>query len=207
MMIKKYEVLSLFLLFLNYSCTSQSKQEGTINKNTFSTKMFGWTMNIPDNWEITQKNEVDSQNQKGFAMMDKSNLTELQKSELQKQLSKSIYLLGFKQNKQNMFTAIAEPFDTATVTFEKQNSNTKEVLCKFLKQIGFQIDTTWGHELIQNKEFKTFQVVAKKDDKTVNQIYFNRQIDNYMFTIILLYNNKETKDILLEHFRNSRFDK
>jgi hypothetical protein len=206
-MIKKYEVLSLFLLFLNYSCTSQSKQEGTINKNTFSTKMFGWTMNIPDNWEITQKNEVDSQKQKGLAMMDKSNLTELQKSELQKQLSKSIYLLGFKQNKQNMFTAIAETFDTATVTFDNQNRNTKEVLCKSLKQIGFQIDTTWGHELIQNKEFKTFEVLAKKDDKTVSQIYFNRQIDNYMFTIILLYNNKETKDILLEHLRNSRFDK
>jgi hypothetical protein len=173
-MIKQSNLLLLFLS-LNYSCISQTKKDSQSDINKFSSKKLGWTMPIPNDWEIVQREDLENQANRGLKMIDTSNT-----DKFRKELLKTIYLLSFKKDKRKMFTALATPNDTTIISFETQNRNTKNALFYSLKQQGIRVDSTWGKELIQNKEFKTFTITAydKSNNPFVNQIYYNRQIDN-----------------------------
>ena len=161
-------------------------------------------MTIPEGWKVTQREDLEKQAEKGLKMLDK----EVQEA-LQNQQPKTSYLLCFQKDKRKMFTSVAEQFDTVNIKFEQLNRNNKELIYNTLIKQGGKIDSSWGREIIDGKVFRTFKMTAfdKSNNPIVNQFYYNRQIDNFMLSIILLYDNNESKDALLEHWRKSKFDK
>ena len=197
---------NLFLLFLslNYSCISQTKDDSQVDMNIFSSNQLGWTMPVPKHWEIVQRENLEVQANKGLKMIDTSN-----SDKFKEDLLKTVYLLSFKKDKRKMFTALATPNDTTIVSFEMQNRNSKNALFYSLKKQGIRVDSTWGKEYIQSKAFTTFTITAydKSNNPFVNQIYYNRQIDNYMFSVIIMYDDTETKDLLMDYWKKSKFER
>jgi hypothetical protein len=204
MMIKNLVVVIMVVISC-YSCNSQTNTttvgQVDVSSSIYSAQEFGWKMSIPEDWEIVLKNDLDAQLNKGLEMIDGLNKE-------QSQQVKIIYLLSFKKDKRKSFTALAEAFDTATIDFEQQNKNTKTLLYKTLEDQKIKMDTIWGRDTINSKEFRTFEMVFYNQSKEplFHQVYYNRQFGKFMFTTIILYDTEEAKNTILTRWRASTFE-
>jgi len=91
----KIKLTILLLLTVLVSCkTDPNKQidEGEITENTYNSKEIGWTMNIPNGWDVTHKSILDRRTKKGLDAIGETAGIDIDASGLKQ-------LLNFQKNK------------------------------------------------------------------------------------------------------------
>lgn len=77
--------------------------EGRVKENVYKSTEIGWSIKIPDGWEVVTRDKIVANEQKGKAAIEKTAGTELDMSGLK-------HLISFKKNQVNLFLSTSEPF-------------------------------------------------------------------------------------------------
>jgi hypothetical protein len=190
-----------------FSCShiDPNKQidEGKVTGDIYHSKELGWTIEIPANWKIVSKDEVQKNDQKGKEAMSK-----VYKGDIDMKTLKN--LISFQKNMFNVFASTSQSFKEDSAGEYNHN-------CKMINQIiyqtyigqGIKADSSSGKEIIQGLVFNTFYAtIYGRDGKPVlHQILYSRLINGYDFGVNINYNNDADKETLVNAFKNSKFEK
>src|SRR6266496_702343 len=111
--VMKYFILPAFILLLITGCKSkqtlkekqQELETGKLNeKNIYNAAEVGWTVQLPENWDVQTKRENEKINEKGKKLIEESSGTKIDDSGL-------IELVTLKKDPFNSFLSTIEPFN------------------------------------------------------------------------------------------------
>lgn len=199
----------LFLLILISSCQQldPNKQidEGKVEKNSYSSKEIGWTINIPKGWEVTSKEQHEMHQEKGKDMMEEMVDAEFDVSGLKN-------LIGFQKNQFNMFNSTSETFKLEYEgEWEENNAALKELIYNAYINKGIKADSTATKIVkIDGLDFHSTKFILyhpKSDEVLLNQIMFSRYINGFDFSVNINYNNEADFKVMLDAWKNSKFKK
>ena len=197
------------LLFLTvlFSCkTDSNKQidEGKITENTYHSEEIGWTMEIPKDWNVTHKSDLDKRTKKGLDAISETAGIEIDASGLKQ-------LLNFQKNQFNIFQSTSEPFEEEYEgEWEENNDGLKELIYMTYLEKGIRTDSTETKTIkIDGLEFESseFTIYSPKGEVILNQIMFSRLINGLDFGVNINYNNESDKKEMLDAWLNSKFKK
>lgn len=96
----------LFLMTLISCKTDPNKQidEGKINEGIYYSKEIGWTMKIPNGWEITHRSTLEERTEKGLDAVNETAGIDYDVSGLKQ-------LLNFQKDRLHIFQSTSEPFE------------------------------------------------------------------------------------------------
>lgn len=119
-------IVSILIAWTLISCgqTDPNKQvdEGSVNENKYHSNEIGWTIEIPDGWTVSDKDQVQARNEKGLKLIEETLEGEVDYSGLKN-------LIGFKKNQFNIFQSTSEPFELEYEgEWEENNAALKEVI-------------------------------------------------------------------------------
>ncbi|WP_138434344.1 hypothetical protein [Winogradskyella algicola] len=202
----KIKLVVLLILTIVLSCKSDpNKQidEGKITENTYHSDEIGWTMNIPNGWNVTHRSVLNRRSKKGLDIIKESTGLEYDDSELKQ-------LLNFQKNRFNIFQSTSEPFEVEyDGEWEDNNTSVKALLYDLYTEKGIKTDTTATKIAnIDGLSFHYFTVTLYKPngDVLLNQSMYGRLINGFDFGVNINYNNEEDKNEMLEAWLNSKFD-
>ncbi|PZE17183.1 hypothetical protein DNU06_07880 [Putridiphycobacter roseus] len=203
----KIKWIALLLLTVLISCsTDPNKQidEGKITDNTYHSKEIGWTMEIPNGWEVTHKSTLDERTSNGLDLISESAGIEIDASELKQ-------LLNFQKNKFNIFQSTSQPFiEEYEGEWASNNVLLKELIYNTYLQNGMKTDSSATQTVSVNGldfVFYEFVIYGPKGDVILNQMMYSRLINGFDFGININYNNEGDKKEMLEAWMNSKFEK
>jgi hypothetical protein len=197
------------LLFVGtlVSCTpsdpNKEIDEGNIKGEIYESKEIGWTMQIPQGWEIVSKDKVEASDKKGNEAMAKVTGQELDTKAMK-------HLISFQKDQFNLLASTSEPFvQEYPNEYLINNQKIYEILYDTFKSQGIKADTSTGKELVDNLEFDTFYttIYSPKGEVILNQVLYGRLINGLSFGVTICYNNPEDKNTLLNAWRDSKFKK
>tara|TARA_R110002073_G_scaffold279026_1_gene443139 strand:- start:427377 stop:427979 length:603 start_codon:yes stop_codon:yes gene_type:complete len=194
-------ILKLLLISTLISCTSKNNK--VVSENSYENTELGWTMRIPDDWEILDKTNQGIYKEKGKRMVNDFNNENRSYKGL-------IYLLGFKINQFNIFQSNYEKIDYKDLKAWRENKNQqKRAAAKMYTNQGMKIDTISSTETIDNTTFSVFLITAYNDLGGVRytQKIYGSYINGYDFAVLLNYNTKEAEETLHKFWKNSTFKK
>ncbi len=119
------------------------------------------------------------------------------------------YLIAFKKNNRNSFTAFLDETQYEKANFEEVSRNSKNVLLEQLEKQGIKADTTWSKKRISDIDFDVFDLLIDipNTENDFHQQYYNTFIDDKYLTILIGYDNSEDKTELLKTLNTSSFIK
>ncbi len=205
---KKINTL-LFLLILISSCQQldPNKQidEGKVEKNSYSSKEIGWTINIPKGWKVTSKEQHERHQERGKVAIEEMTDTEYDDSGLKN-------LIGFQKNQYTMFNSTSESFKLEYEgEWEESNAAIKELIYNTYISKGIKADSTATKIVkIDGLDFHSSKFVLyhpKSDEVLLNQIIFSRYINGFDFNVNINYNNEADFKVMLDAWKNSKFKK
>lgn len=203
----KIKLIALLLLTVFVSCKNDpNKQidEGRITENTYNSKEIGWTMDIPNGWDVTLKSILDKRTKKGLDAINETTGVEIDVSGLKQ-------LLNFQKNKYNIFQSTSEPFELEYEgEWEENNAGLKELIYSAYLQRGIKTDSTETKIIeIDGLKFQSygFTIYSPKGDVILNQIVYSRLINGFTFGVNINYNNESDKKEMLDVWLNSKFKK
>lgn len=198
---------SLAILLISLASCRQADpndqiDEGSVTGNTYTNDEIGWTIEIPNGWNIISRDKIKEMNSLG-----KESITEATGQSINAQGLKQ--LLCFQKNSFNSFLSTSYPFDTeAQGEWEKTNVLVKQVLLETYTKSGFQTDASDTETVkIDGLDFRTFQIQLHGPDGKValTQRLYGRLINGYDFGITISYNSEADRDVMLGVLQNSRF--
>lgn len=202
----KIKLVVLIILTTLSSCKSDpNKQidEGKITENTYRSDEIGWTMNIPNGWNVTHRSVLNRRSKKGLDIIKETTGLEYDDSELKQ-------LLNFQKNRFNIFQSTSEPFELEyDGEWEDNNASVKALLYDLYTQKGIKTDTTATKIAnIDGLSFHYFTVTLYKPngDVLLNQRMYGKWINGFDFGVNINYDNQEDKNEMLEAWLNSKFD-
>jgi len=203
----KIKLTILLLLTVLVSCkTDPNKQidEGEITENTYNSKEIGWTMNIPNGWDVTHKSILDRRTKKGLDAIGETAGIDIDASGLKQ-------LLNFQKNKYNIFQSTSEAFELEYEgEWEENNRGLKEVIYNTYLQRGIKTDSTETKIIeIDGLKFHSYEftIYSPKGDVIINQVMYSRFINGFDFGVNINYNNESDKKEMLKVWLNSKFKK
>lgn len=204
---KKIFLLPLIVgLFILISCKQVNSKkeidEGKIEDNLYTNKTIGWSIKIPENWEILDKEKSNIIAKKGLKATQEV-------ADHKVDISNSKKLITFKKNRYNIFLSVIEPVENRTErAWRKNNARAKKLSFKTLENQGLKIDTSeTKSERIDGVEFLYYKLKMfnQKDSLVFTQITYNGQINGYDFGAIISSNNEHYKAEMLKSWKNSKF--
>ena len=100
-------VLFIAILIILAACKpvdpNENVDEGEVKGSFYTSKELGWTVEIPKGWSIIEKEQIQSNNQKGLKALEETIEEEIDYSQLRN-------LIAFKKNRFNIFQSTSEPF-------------------------------------------------------------------------------------------------
>lgn len=200
------QLLGIFLItiVITTSCKKDpNKQidEGAILENTYHSDEIGWTMDIPEGWEIINREITRKREDQGLALITEASGLEYDVSALKQ-------LLAFQKDRFHIFQSSSEKFD---LTYEGEWEETKELVKELLYETyesnGIKIDTSSSKELIDDLEFDKFHITVYSPEGTeiLKQDLYSRYINGYDFGVNLNYIDHQKKEELLTAWRSSKF--
>ena len=203
----KIKLTILLLLTVLASCkTDPNKQidEGEITENKYHSKEIGWTMDIPNGWNVTNKSVLDKRTKKGLDAINETAGIDIDANGLK-------HLLNFQKNKFNIFQSTSEPFELEYEgEWEENNAGLKELIYNTYSEKGIKTDSTETKIVkIDGLDFKSYEftIYSPKGDIILNQIMYSRLVNGFDFGININYNNESDKKEMLEVWLNSKFKK
>ncbi|MFV0344953.1 MAG: hypothetical protein ACK5IQ_01675 [Bacteroidales bacterium] len=200
----KYIVSTILLglFFTTMSCGGSNKKfvEGSLNENTYTSKEVGWTIDVPEGWEIINRLEnATAKDIEEMKALGNTNVSGLK------------YLIGFRKDQLNTFQSTTEPFNPeAGVTWDENNAKLRALTYDAFVEQKVKIDTASTKEKIDGLEFDVFVIKAysNADNKIMFiQEMYSREINGLYFGINISYNSKELRKTMFNALKNSKFNK
>lgn len=198
-------LISIVLFFCSCDQVDPNKQidEGKVKGTLYESKEIGWSIEIPKEWKIISKDQVEANDEKGKNAIEKSTGQQIDTKALK-------HLISFQKDQFNTFSSTSEPFKEEFPGEYQQNSKfINEILYNTYTSQGIKADTASGKEIIQGLEFNAFYAkIYGPDGKLIlNQILYSRLINGYDFGVNINYNNDQDKKIMMNTFLKSKFTK
>ena len=176
---------------------------GTVKGETYHCPEVGWTINIPDGWQVITKDKMNALDAKGKEAISKTYNGDIDTKELKN-------LISFQKDQFNMFESTAQPLKEDTVgQYQQQNKAVNALVYDTYTSQGIKVDTASGKETIQGIVLNklTMTIYAPNGEILLHQVMFSQLINGYDFGASISYNNEDDKKIMLDAFKNSKFDK
>ena len=200
--------ISLALLTVLFACgkidPNKQVDEGNVENKTYSSKEIGWSITIPDNWEVTSREQNEKLQEKGLDAMEGMVDGEIDISNLKN-------LIGFQKDQFNLFQSTSEPAEfESKEEWEENNAAIKELIYNTYLQQGIKVDSTTTEMVkVDGLDFYSysFTMSSPKGDIILTQIMYSRLINGFDFGVNINYNNESDKKEMLEAWMNSKFTK
>jgi hypothetical protein len=205
---KKKSTLLLLVFSCFFACKKPKKQpygnKDIIQNNIFENKEIGWKMEIPKNWKIIKRKESHKAVLEGYEKVESTTGEKYDKNQFTN-------ILKFEKDMFNFFSSTIEKYDKKVHgKWSETNKKTKEIIYEtYLKQ-GIKVDSSATKtENINGVEFETYELTLynQKNEIALNQIMFSQYINGFDFGININFNNEEDRELLLKHWRESKFMK
>jgi hypothetical protein len=203
-------IFSFFLLIF-YSCKNrqplkekqQELEVGSIDeRNIYTANMVGWTVKLPENWNVITKRESYEMSKKGKEAIEKSTGLKINGTSL-------IELINLKKDAANSFLSTIQHYNEADDgNYSQHNKAIIDVLKSTYKSKKIKADYEEGTANIDDLEFETFAIKIYSDNKTkviLHQKMFSRLINGYDFSITINYNNETDRQTLFKVINSSKF--
>ena len=198
-------VITLTILAL-LSCgqTDPNKQidEGNVKGETYISQEIGWTIQIPNGWNVISKDKLEANVDKGRKIIEEV-AGEFDSSGLK-------HLISFQKNKFNIFQSTSEPFKLEYEgEWEDSNEGVKVLLYDAYTNQGIKIDTSSSYTTIDEVDFIVFHIIiySPKGEVILYQDVYGSYINGFDFGVNLNYNNDKDKEVLMTVWKNSKFKK
>jgi len=201
----KIYLLSVLAFVLFISCkTDPNKQvdEGQVVENTYHSKEIGWTIEIPEGWNVTQRDESQAFEDKGLKAINAANGIDYDTSGLKQ-------LIGFQKDKFHMFGASSEKFEIEYEgEYEENKKLVKQVLYNTYVSNGIKVDTLSSKARIDNLDFDLFKITVYDPNGKVllYQDLYSTLRNGLEFGVNLNYINDKEKIELMRVWKNSKFE-
>ena len=175
--------------------------EGKIIENTYQSSEIGWTMKIPDGWEVTKRNESQRRENKGLKLLNEANDINYDASSLKQ-------LISFQKDRVHSFTAVSEKVEIENNwEYEKNKQLVKELLYNTYASNGIKIDTASSKEKIDNLKFNLFKITVygPQGDILLYQDLYSTFRNGLDFGVNLNYLREKEKMELMRVWKNSKF--
>ncbi len=202
MKIARTVALSIIITVL-ISCNNDKSKKQIKSENVYVRQEIGWTMQIPDEWQILDQTTQGVYKQKGKEIINEFNKENREYKGL-------IYLLGFKKNQLNIFQSNFEKTAYADKKKWAENKRQQKIsTAKMYAEQGVKIDTISSMEKIDGIDFSVFLVTVYNQLEGVRytQKIYGSYINGFDFAVLLNYNNKEDEETLHNFWKNSKFKK
>lgn len=194
-------------LILAVSCKkdpNKSIDEGSVNNSSYTNKEIGWTIKIPEGWEIVSMEQKKALQDRGNQAIKDLYGEDINFSQLKN-------LIGFKKDALNNFQSTSEPYNIEyDVSWEKNNQSIKEFVYNAYIDKGIKVDTTATTiEKVGGLDFLTFGFIiyGPEGEVILNQILYGGLINGLTFSVVINYNNNTMKNEMLNAWLKSEFKK
>jgi len=177
--------------------------EGKVENEYYTSDEIGWTIQIPSGWRIMLKNQLDKNQDKGMDLVQETIDTIVDYSGLK-------HLISFQKNKANVLQSTSEPFELEYEgEWEENNEFVKVLITETYQNQGIRVDTSSSTAWIDDLKFDLFEIKMynPQGDIILNQDMYSRLINDYMFSVILSYNDIVYKNEMMKVWTNSKFEK
>lgn len=204
---KKF-IHNIAILFMigTYSCspTDPNKEvdEGSVKNDIYQSEALGWSMEIPNDWDIISKEKMDKNSERGLEKVEQAGY-DIDASSLK-------HLISFKKNMFNIFQSTTEPFKLDYEgQWEDNTQNVKNILFETFKAQKIKIDTASSSAKIDGLEFDLFliTVYGASGKVVLNQELYSRHINDHQFSVNINYNNEKDRAVMTDVWMNSKFEK
>jgi hypothetical protein len=172
-------------------------------QNIYSVKEIGWTVQLPEGWEVMTRKELQAITDKGKKEMEKTFDTKIDNSGVQQ-------LLSLRKDRFNSFLSNMQKFDSSEDgTYEERLLTMNEIIRTTYRSKNMKLEDKVGATRIGGVMFDVLdiKIFTPDDGKKVllYQSIYSAFINGYDFTMNINYNNNETKELLLRMVNSSKF--
>lgn len=195
---RHYMKTSIFILTISISSISFSQ----ISKKNITFEQVGWTLALPENFQVIDSSESSKKVARGLKAMEESNDLKLYVSS-----TKTLFVGRINSG---YFDATLTPFNTDNEDFVATSAHSREMLFKTFesKMPGTTVDSLLTTFLIDGLEFYKFQITALMDRKVLmTMVLLGRHSRGYNINISYLYRDQPTKEEIELCLRDSKFKK
>lgn len=185
------------------SCSSSNPPEEILKPTIYNSKEIGWTIEIPAGYKLISKAKIEVNDQKGKEAIGEVYDGEVTADSLQ-------HLASFQKNQLNIFDSTIERYEEKELgEYEKNNQELKKLIFDTYSKQKIKADTSSGKETIQGHVFHAFYIKVYGPNGTplMSQIMYATLINGYDFGVNINYNNEIDKNLLINAFKKSKFDK
>ncbi|RZJ81702.1 MAG: hypothetical protein EOO47_03320 [Flavobacterium sp.] len=199
---KKLLSISCFVLLLN-ACTSNTKTVEEPKSTLYKSDEIGWEIEIPAGFNKISQARIDANDKLGKEAVGKVYDGDVKVDSLR-------HLVSFNKNRFNLFDSTIEPYtEQKPGEYEANNQLIKKLIFDTYAKQGIKIDTSSNKIEVSGLQFHAFyiKVFGPNGTTVLNQVMFNRAIRNYDFGINITFNNSIDSALLIDAFKQSKFDK
>ncbi len=198
---------SFLCVVLLSSCNNFKEEvkfdEGAIVDNVYKSEALGWSIEIPQDWDLISLNEQIETNELGQDAIEDYIDGEIEMSGLKN-------LVSFKKDDFNSFQSSSESYDLDYEgEYEDINTMLKELIYETFRSQGMKTDTTATTTVnVDGLDFYTYSITlyGPDDVEILKQEMFSRYINGQDFGVNINYNNQESGKVLRDAFLNSMFE-
>lgn len=197
-------ISTLTIISCKPSDPNKNIDEGKVEGNTYTSQEIGWTIAIPDGWEVVDREKSEDMREKGTQALEETIEQEVDFSGVKT-------LIAFQKNQFNIFQSTSEPFKLEYEgEWEINNAAIKALIFETFVNQGIKADSSaTSVETIDGLDFQTysFTIYGPTGEVILNQILYSRLINGFDFAANINYNNEKDKETQLQAFRSSKFKK
>lgn len=197
-------ISTLAIISCKPSDPNKNIDEGKVEGNTYTSQEIGWTIAIPDGWEVVDRDKSEDMREKGTQALEETIDQEVDFSGVKT-------LIAFQKNQFNIFQSTSEPFKLEYEgEWEINNAAIKALIFETFVNQGIKADSSaTSVETIDGLDFQTysFTIYGPTGEVILNQILYSRLINGFDFAANINYNNEKDKETQLQAFRSSKFKK
>lgn len=191
------------LLACNSSPATKSNTVAEETPQSYTNSDIGWTMAIPKGFKLLSQTRIKDSEAKGKEAIGKVYDGEVNTDSLR-------HLLNFQKNQLNLFGSTIERYaEKHPGDYEKNNEQIKKLLYDTYTKQKIKIDTSSAIETIQGHQFHAFyiKIYGPSGALLLNQILYGTLIKGYDFGVSINYDNETDKKLILDAFRQSKFER
>ena len=197
-------ISTLTIISCKPSDPNKNIDEGKVEGNTYTSQEIGWTIAIPDGWEVVDREKSEDMREKGTQALEETIDQKVDFSGVKT-------LIAFQKNQFNIFQSTSEPFKLEYEgEWEINNAAIKALIFETFVNQGIKADSSaTSVETIDGLDFQTysFTIYGPTGEVILNQILYSRLINGFDFAANINYNNEKDKETQLQAFRSSKFKK
>jgi PPIC-type PPIASE domain len=200
-----YSAFVLLIIFFSAGTKADPFiDEGLINEGSYTSYEIGWTMQIPEGWEIVTLNKaIETQNR------GKETIEETVGQEVA--IGEHLNLLHLQRDKSHTFQSTAETFISKhDGDWKRANEALKQLIINTYSDKGIRSDVSATKiEMIDEIKFEVYEFTLYAPDGKLflRQIMYSSLINGYDFGVNFSYTDNQTRDEILSEWRKSKFVK